>query len=54
MFINKPKRGTYEPSRTDTDKESNYKVQIMENPKVTRKDLKAIIGTFLPLERSEI
>ena len=54
IFIDKPRRGTCEPSYTDTDKESNHEIQTIENPKVTRKDLEIVLAAFLPSEGSEI
>ena len=53
IFIDKPKKGIYEPSYIDIDKESNHKIQELGSPKVTREDLKTIIGAFPPLEEQE-
>ena len=50
IFINKTKKGTYKPSYIDSDKESNNKIQGIKDPKVTREDLKVIIGAFPPIE----
>ena len=41
ILIDGPKKGTYKPSYTDIDKESNHK-------KVTREDLKVIKEAFPP------
>ena len=48
ILINRPKKGIYKPSYIDINKKSNYKVQELGSPKVTREDLKVIKEAFPP------